>query len=116
MPMPTPAATMRQRDSREAAGPGCASSRPAEAGGVVHHEGVDGAAGVQADEGFAEHVGEGRRAWPASAMAGGDDEHQPVLPVPVSLTARPALGGDDADIHLPRRHRLDDRRARLFLN
>jgi ESS family glutamate:Na+ symporter len=52
----------------------------AEARGVVHHEGVDGAAGVQADEGFAEHVGEGDgRARPAGGRR--DDQHQPVAPV-----------------------------------
>ena len=46
----------------------------AETGGVVHHEGVDGAAGVQADKRFGQHVGKGELLARRQRVAWGDDD------------------------------------------
>ena len=63
----------------------------------VHGEGVNGRAGVQHDEGVAQHFGETRLRLPCQRMATGHDEHQPVLPVRPQHHAR-ALGKRDPEV------------------
>jgi hypothetical protein len=76
---------------------------------------VDGAAGVQADEGLVEHLGEVDGTTPGQRMPGRDDEDQPVAPVGLGFqSAQAAFGRHHANFDLPGGDSLNDRRARLL--